>query len=113
MDEVVSGKIDSPSCPPLVLKFYERHYLAFLHSGTTSRFPNFEMEEKMKATCAQDRQGYGYGTTVVLAEGVDVQPSPIMRNSVADSPSDFSGTVLTLMEDTTRQDQSRALVTVE
>lgn len=113
MDEVVAWKIDSPSSPPLVLNYHGRHYSAFLHSGITSRLPDFEMEEKMQATWAQDRQGHGYDTDEVMAEGIDVHSSPPKRASVSDSPPDCASTVLTLVTDTSRQEQSRALVTVE
>uniref|UniRef100_A0AAV1TNX6 Uncharacterized protein n=1 Tax=Peronospora matthiolae TaxID=2874970 RepID=A0AAV1TNX6_9STRA len=48
-----------------------------------------------------------------MAEGTDVQPSPPKRASEVDSHPDCASTVLTLMTDTIRQEQSRAIATVE
>uniref|UniRef100_M4BL41 Uncharacterized protein n=1 Tax=Hyaloperonospora arabidopsidis (strain Emoy2) TaxID=559515 RepID=M4BL41_HYAAE len=106
------GKIESPSSSPLVLKYHERHYSAFRHSGNTNQLPNFEMKENMQATCAQDRQEHIYGTTEVLAEGVD-EPFQQMCYSVAASSLDCSGMFPMLVADTKRQEKSRALVTLE
>uniref|UniRef100_A0AAV1USD9 Uncharacterized protein n=1 Tax=Peronospora matthiolae TaxID=2874970 RepID=A0AAV1USD9_9STRA len=44
LDEVVAAKIESPYRPPLNLQYQDRHYSAFIHSGRTSRLPEFEAE---------------------------------------------------------------------
>ena len=51
--EVIAAKIDTPERPPLILQYQDRHYLAFLHSGQTSRLPDFKAEEDLIESPAQ------------------------------------------------------------
>ena len=113
MDEVVAGKIDSPSSPPLVLQYQPRHYSAFLHSGYTSRLPDFEMEVILQSSSASKRIGNESIHIADLATSGDADLPTLEQTLDAASPLHGNSTIPPLVAVSSRSEQSGALVTVE
>ncbi|KAE9338152.1 hypothetical protein PR003_g11649 [Phytophthora rubi] len=46
LDEIQSAKIDNPKTPPLIVRYWGRHYSAFLHSGRPITLPDLADDEE-------------------------------------------------------------------
>ena len=71
MDEVVAATIDNPARPPLLLRYWGRHYSAYIHSGQTLQLPDFEAEvdvSKVQALIVSTRSERDADSSLGLAK---------------------------------------------
>uniref|UniRef100_M4BJL3 Uncharacterized protein n=1 Tax=Hyaloperonospora arabidopsidis (strain Emoy2) TaxID=559515 RepID=M4BJL3_HYAAE len=73
VDEIVALKIETPASPPLILRYRERHYSAFIHSGIPNGLSGFEAGTDLLESPARYTADHQVGPNKVPAGTADAR----------------------------------------